>query len=100
MIIIDFDIVGVASFPYKADPPLFIYPNAVLSRAFSFQGFKMKTRACRTLSARRATNISRSTKERGDCRGSCPHAQSQMRLRQPPLHRIRLVDLPGGSGGS
>jgi hypothetical protein len=44
MIIIDFDIVSVVSFPYKADPPLFIYPNAVLSRAFSFQRLKMISR--------------------------------------------------------
>jgi hypothetical protein len=44
MIIIDFDIVSIASFPYKADPPLLVYPNAVLSRAFSFQGFKLISR--------------------------------------------------------
>jgi hypothetical protein len=35
MIVDDFDVVGVAAPPNKADPPLIVDPNAVLSSAIS-----------------------------------------------------------------
>lgn len=41
MVISDFDVVGVAFSPVKADTPLIVYADAVLFSAVAAEGFKM-----------------------------------------------------------
>ena len=40
MVVDDFHIVGIAPLPAEADPPLVVYPDAVLPRPGASKGFK------------------------------------------------------------
>jgi hypothetical protein len=44
MVVDDFNVVGVAMLPDKADPPLIVDAYAVLTRAVALQGFQPVTR--------------------------------------------------------
>jgi len=41
MIVYNFNLVSIRAGPAKADPPLVVYPNAVLSLAIPFQEFQL-----------------------------------------------------------
>ena len=49
MIIDDLDFEGVIAFPFEADSPLLIDPNAVLAFAFSFERFQAIAWWCREI---------------------------------------------------
>ena len=41
MIVDDIDVVSIDTVPFKTDPPLIVYPDAVLTASVPFQGLKM-----------------------------------------------------------